>query len=411
MGRKGGERLLNALLVADICQDMTKHRDLASLLGWNHQTAHSHQVQKADRFQCHGLAASVRSRDDQAVKILAQGNIGGHHLVFIDQRMPGADEGNPSLFIDLWYCRFHPVCQMRLCKNQVQLHGILVALNGGISERACLCGEFQQDTLNFLLLVRPEYPDFVIGLHNAHRFDENGGAAGGGIMHQSGNLSPKLRLYRYHIPPAALCDNAFLQMLLMGSGMNQLVQLFPHPVRSISNFSADRSQGWGRCIGDLFFIHNASEDLVLQIFVRRQNLKTAGKSVFHTLVLAVPLGKRTDCPQCFRHIQKFSQPQSAACLGTAQGIGYIFHSIERWSPKFSCKNIGGIRLLQQLLRLSSRMHRRNQRGLLCRIGTGCLLSQHLQYFVEFQSSVILIHCLSVSSFLRTANTAESLCHT
>ena len=48
VGGEGGKGLLNALLVADVRQDMAEHRHPAALPRGNHQAAHGHEGQQAD---------------------------------------------------------------------------------------------------------------------------------------------------------------------------------------------------------------------------------------------------------------------------------------------------------------------------------------------------------------------------
>ena len=89
MGGKGGKRLLDALFVSDVRQNVAVHRYPAVVPRRDHETTHGHQSQKAQGFQGHGFTAGVGAGDDQRIKALPQGNIGGHYLFLIDQRVTG----------------------------------------------------------------------------------------------------------------------------------------------------------------------------------------------------------------------------------------------------------------------------------------------------------------------------------
>jgi hypothetical protein len=87
--REGAERLLDALLVADVGVDAVEdaqhgfggRRDVQPGLG--------HQRQQADRLERDGLAAGVRPGDDQRVGFLVQFDVYRHDACRIEQRMAG----------------------------------------------------------------------------------------------------------------------------------------------------------------------------------------------------------------------------------------------------------------------------------------------------------------------------------
>ena len=76
--RKGRERLLNALFVANVRKYVVKHRDTAVISARNHHSAHRHQRDKADRFKRDRFAAGVRTRNDKAVKFISEHNVNGN---------------------------------------------------------------------------------------------------------------------------------------------------------------------------------------------------------------------------------------------------------------------------------------------------------------------------------------------
>ena len=64
MGAESGQRLFNALLVANVCVDAIKQRE-PRLISRNMQTGVSHQSKQAHRLERNGLATRVRSSYQQ----------------------------------------------------------------------------------------------------------------------------------------------------------------------------------------------------------------------------------------------------------------------------------------------------------------------------------------------------------
>ena len=121
MGRKGGKALLNALLIANICQHMGKDRRPAPGRHRQHHAAGRHQGQQAQRFQRHGLAAGIWPGDDQRIKAIPQPDIHRHHLFLVDERVPRLAELNDAVLVELRHRRLHFIGQPTLGKKQVQL--------------------------------------------------------------------------------------------------------------------------------------------------------------------------------------------------------------------------------------------------------------------------------------------------
>ena len=87
MCRKGRERLLYALLVADVGKYVVKDRDKAAVGHRNHQSAHGHEGQQSDRLYCDRLAAGVGTGYDKGIVIAAQRYGYRHRLFAVEQRM------------------------------------------------------------------------------------------------------------------------------------------------------------------------------------------------------------------------------------------------------------------------------------------------------------------------------------
>ena len=89
---EGGKRLLDRLLVANVRIDVRKQADFGLLVCRDVQAGGRHQAEQTERFKRHGLAARVRSGDDQRVVVRADRNVDRHGLVLVEQRMPRAQQ-------------------------------------------------------------------------------------------------------------------------------------------------------------------------------------------------------------------------------------------------------------------------------------------------------------------------------
>ena len=65
VGAEGGERLLDALLVADVGVDGGEDGQAAALVGGDGQAGLGHQAEQADGLEGDGLAAGVGPGDEQ----------------------------------------------------------------------------------------------------------------------------------------------------------------------------------------------------------------------------------------------------------------------------------------------------------------------------------------------------------
>ncbi len=88
MRGKGGKRLLDALLVANIRQHAAAHLNHAVLSAGNLQAALGHQRQQTQGLQAYCLAAGVGAGDNHRVGLAADGEIDGHGGILGQQRMP-----------------------------------------------------------------------------------------------------------------------------------------------------------------------------------------------------------------------------------------------------------------------------------------------------------------------------------
>ena len=97
MGAEGGQRLLDALLVADVGKDAVE-TGKDGFVGGDVQSGVGQHGQQAGGFQRHGLAAGVGAGNQQDAPPRVQRQADGNYAAVAagQQRMPGAAEAHPA---------------------------------------------------------------------------------------------------------------------------------------------------------------------------------------------------------------------------------------------------------------------------------------------------------------------------
>ena len=97
MPGKGGERLLDALPIADIHQNLIEKAHDRAALGRNVQPALGHEREKADRLEDHGLSARIRSGDQEHPVAAPDRKIERHRFPPEQRVASPADDDTPSV--------------------------------------------------------------------------------------------------------------------------------------------------------------------------------------------------------------------------------------------------------------------------------------------------------------------------
>ena len=197
---ESGQALSDGLFVANIRQNRVKCGQNATIPGRNMQPALCHQCQQANGFQSNRLAAGIGAGDDHGVKIRAQPHRNRHHFFRIDQRMPGVSQFHLTLIVHDGRPCPHPIGQLRLGKDHVQLHQHSVIQIDVIPMCRCLSGKLRQNPLDLLFLLQLQFTQRIVGVHSRHGLNKEGRTRSRHIMHQTRHISPALTLNRHHIP-------------------------------------------------------------------------------------------------------------------------------------------------------------------------------------------------------------------
>ena len=102
MGGEGTEALLNALLVANICEYFRKNRKLAAIQRRNMKACLSHEGKQSDGFQAYGFTTGIGTGDDQKVKILSEVDVNRDYLFRRKKRMTSLSDLDIVIHIKNW---------------------------------------------------------------------------------------------------------------------------------------------------------------------------------------------------------------------------------------------------------------------------------------------------------------------
>ena len=270
MAGESRQRLLNRLLVADISKYIIKHCQFRTVFRRNLQTGLRHQRKQTGSLERYCLAAGVRSRDNQAGKILSQTDIQRNDLLRINQRMPAAHNSNPSLIIDLRFNSKHLFGQSSLGKGKIKLRKNCQVIRHCSSFRRNLRRKHAENTFDFRPFAGNQLLQLVADLHNRHWFHKYRRARCRLIMNDARYHGTVFLFDRQHIPLTAHGDNRILQILGICGAMDHAVQLFSHALIARTHLASDGEKLWTGTVGNLFLADNRIGNCLLNAFEHRK---------------------------------------------------------------------------------------------------------------------------------------------
>ena len=302
--REGRERLLNTLLIPDIREDFPEQGQLAVVRGRNMQAGHAHELQQTDRFERDGFAACVRAGDNDHVDRLRifsfgagifregpQRQIDGDDFFRIDQRVTAVPENNPVFAVENGTRRILP--QRKTCprEDKVQRRHVPGVVLQRHQRGAGLCGEIGEDPLDFLLFLQCQLAEFIVQRDDGGGLDEDGGAGGGLVMHDAGDLGFELCPDRQTVAVIPDGDDGILQIGCQRD-IDHFLQLGVNPVAGREHGAADAAQLGAGVVGHLFLRQNAAADFPRKLRQRDQTVKQIVQDVllifFHGAVVVHP---------------------------------------------------------------------------------------------------------------------------
>ena len=136
-----------------------------------------------------------------------------------------------------------------------------------------LAGQLCQDPFNLLLFFQLEFPQGIVGVHRGHWLHKIGGAGGGYVVHQAGDIILAFGFHRHHVTPLADGDDRLPQKFAVCRGRDHLLQAVPNLPGLDAHMAADIRQFRRSSIRDFLLGQDGGQDSFLQIFVWGQGMK------------------------------------------------------------------------------------------------------------------------------------------
>ena len=219
----------------------------------------------------------------------------------------------------------HAVAQLAARENEVEVDENVIIPQNVAAEARRLAREGVEDAVDLLLLFRFELLELVVGLHHAHRLDEDRRAARGRVVHEARQLAAALGLHRHDEAPAALRDQRVLQNVPVARGRNDALQDLAALGRRRALVAANfRELGRGR-VGDLVFVEDRGRDLLLQKAVRVQGEEELvdDRPLLVLLIIILHAAHIREKP---RDVEKLPRVEHAAALGARERFAHVAHA-------------------------------------------------------------------------------------
>ncbi len=183
MGAEGAERLLHALLIADVDEDVLEDAHDGAPLDGNGHAGLGHERQQADRLERDGLSAGVGAGDDQQVEIVAEAIVDRDDAVLRlaaaaaalhqveQQRVAGAAYGDDRLVLDHRAAQVERLREAPLGGDQIEHRDRIQRFDDLLGVDVDLVAELPEQAGNLLRLLRPQVADAVVELDGAGRLD------------------------------------------------------------------------------------------------------------------------------------------------------------------------------------------------------------------------------------------------
>ena len=117
-------------------------------------------------------------------------------------------------------------------------------------------------------------------------------------MDETLDFIAEFRLDRHNVAAAALGDDGFLQILLVGLRADHFIKLLAHAQRCRADLAADSRQGDACGIGNLFLADNGHRDAVFDKLIRLQGLEAVIERRFDAFAFFTPIRNTADGTQC-----------------------------------------------------------------------------------------------------------------
>ena len=370
MAGEGGQALFNALFIADIHQVFIKMADGTAFVRRDQEAVLGHRVQQAGRFDADGFAAGVGAGDDKGIIFFAQGNIHGHDLFLVDQRVAGFFQCKAAAIVHLRHKGVLLHRKAGFGQQQVNLQHSVIAVAELRLQRCHLAGERRQNAGDFLLLLGVQLHNAGVGFHHSGGLHKHGGASGGNIVDDAADFAAVLGTNRHNIAAVADGNHSILQKFVGGRVFD------------------DGIQGDGGGIGHFFRRNDALADLLFQHRLRSQGKEQVIGGQHIVVSQAVPLGQAGKIAQRCSNFQQLAHRKNAALGRMGHHAAHFMHSAKARAAVFQQQGVDGVGLGQGVALLLRCGKRLNGAHHLFGFRTGAQLHRTGNNFIQFQGCTV-----------------------
>ena len=171
MRGEGAQALLDALLVADVGEDVLIDRQLGAILGGNVHARLRHQAEQPHRLERDRLAASVRTGNDDHPRLAVEPEVERNDLAG-QQRVARLAQSQRPVVGDPWNACAGQAGIARLGQMQVNLRKQLDGQRQIRRVGGDQLGKLAQDALDLMALLGLQLTDAVVHLDDDQRLDE-----------------------------------------------------------------------------------------------------------------------------------------------------------------------------------------------------------------------------------------------
>ena len=325
---EGGKRLLNALLIADIREDIIENAHERAISGRNVKTRLGHDREKTDGFERNGLTARIGTRDDQRIKLFAKRNRDRYDAVCGNERMARFQKEKLLCRRNFGRDGVHLKGKLTLAENEGKQCQIAIVFEDHTASICHVSGKLREDTLDLVRFLALKKAQFIIGFHDGKRLHKKRGTRSGCIVNETLDLVFIFLLNGDYVSAVTHGDDLLLQEFGVCAARDEFLERFTDAVVFNFHAAANVVKLFARHIRDGFLIFDASCDLFFQIFIGREALKVFIEDRLGGVVGIAVFRNGAGGRKRASHGKELSDAQHSALISALHGSGDIRDAVK-----------------------------------------------------------------------------------
>ena len=261
------QRLLDALLVANVYEHLVENAHLCLWMHRHVKPGLMHQHEQADGFQRHGFTAGVWPGDDDDARVAVHVQADRHGGFAMQERMIGARQVQRRVRQRAWRDGIHLDGELGLADGEIDDAELIhVALEGVIFTGTFL-GEALEDLVDLMALILLKLVHLVVHRHELGRLHIDRRTAGGLVVNDTRHAALVLHLDRDNEAVAAHGDDLILQSVGEAAALRKLIHATADGLGHARQLLADATKLGGGAVEHVAVLANGAVDARTQIVV------------------------------------------------------------------------------------------------------------------------------------------------